>query len=170
MRRFFENFGRNGYPSLTWLSFVLVLAAIAVGLWLRSHFAHERLVWHVGSGSMGIVNCNGLLQLKDLETVDVRTGYQRLRGFWNGDERGNWEDDGEVTTNARVFGLGWQSGGVPFQGSCEPPPPPRFLFEYWSITLPHWAIVVLLLLFAFGVRCLNYWCWRDRSDKTPGRP
>ena len=148
-------------PKLIVLS--LVLTAITMAIWLRSYLAHDRFVWHVGSDSWGIVNCNGQLQVKDMQAVSLPTGYRQLRGFWNGDELGNWEEDGVVTRNARVFGLGWHNGGVPFQGSWgRLEPPPRFAFQYWTFTLPHRVIVVLLLLMpACGLfRFKNWPKWR----------
>lgn len=122
---------------------VLPIAAILLCIW--SFVSHDRLVWTVGSDSWGFVNCNGRLQLRIIQRT-MPAGYKRLRGFWAGDERGNWENDGVPLTSLGTPALGWHYGGVSYQGSSFGTPPPRFSFMYSAFSVSHGLIVALTLL------------------------
>jgi hypothetical protein len=126
---------RRIFNAIAVVSALLCVATVA--LWIQSCFIHEKIVWHSGSNTWGVVNCDGRLQLKKMETRSVPSGYQR----WDGSMRGNWEGDGDVIEERRAFGIGWHRGGVPFQGSTVAPPP-RFSFQYESLALPYWFITL----------------------------
>jgi hypothetical protein len=129
---------------------LLLFSAGMMAIWLRSYLIHERFVWHVAADSWGIINCNGQLQVRKMQDIHLQAGYRRLKGFWKGDESGNWESDNAVIEDSRIFGLGWYNGDIPFQGT-GPKLVPRFMFQYRAFALPHRLVVILLLIPAFAL-------------------
>ncbi len=149
-RRLIESIRSGIRPKLIIL--LLFLSACMMALWLRSYLAHERFVWHVAADSWGIINHNGQLQLRNMQAVHLPSGYRQMKGFWKGDESGNWESDNEVLEDSRIFGLGWYNGGVLFEGSwSKHTPPPRFAFQYRAFALPCRLVVILLSTSAFAL-------------------
>ena len=138
-----------------------VIPFVAAVLWVGSYVSHDRYVWAVGTDSWGIVNCNGRLQVRVIRHV-MPTGYQRLRGVWAGDQRGNWENDGVVLRSSGFGALGWHRGGVEFEGSwAGTTPPPAFLFTYSTFAVSHWLIVGITLLPAGAAL---YRMWRVKAE------
>lgn len=144
-----------------WLVALAVPPMVAAALWVWSYVSHDRYVWTVGTDSWGVVNCNGRFQVRAIRHP-MPIGYQRLRGVWAGDERGNWENDGVVLRSSGFRDLGWHRGGVQFEGSwAGTTPPPAFLFTYSTFAVSHWLIVGVTLL---PVGTALYQMWRAKAE------
>jgi len=131
----------------------LIPLAAACGLWIASFAAHERYVWSTGSTSHGIVNWNGQLQFRVINGSKMPTGYQQLKGLWNGDERGAWEEDWIVLGSVGPSFFRWYRGARPWVGSA-PFPPRLYSYTYECYSITYWFVALLLALPAgwFGFR------------------
>ena len=138
----------------------LVLCIITLLAWGSSYNAHERYVWHSGSDSWGLVTHDGSLQLKQMQK---KQGYGFAEGYHLTGHRatGHWERGDVALKSVRLPGLGWEYGGVLFQGSTFGAPPPRFSWFYQTYYCFYWVPFLLtgllpaIWLFRFSRRRLE---------------
>jgi len=136
----------------------VLLWLVTVVLWVRSCVVHERFIWSVAPNQWGLVNCDGVLKLMEMEkTTDYQEGYRQLKG----NEVGRWETDGDVTdTSVQVFGLGWMAGRFLFLGSDFGMNPPDD--KYQAFTVPMWCPTTL---FAAPPLILCFTALRKRMEQ-----
>jgi hypothetical protein len=143
----------------------LLLWVVTLLAWLSSYNVHERYVWHSGRDSWGLVTYDGLLQLKQMQKEQ---GYGFEEGYRLTGHRatGHWERGGVPLRSMKLPGLGWEYGGILFQGSTFGAPPPRFAWFYQSYYFFYWlpflltTLIPAIWLFQFS---------RRRSKLNPGR-
>lgn len=140
----------------------------SLALWAESFAHHDRLIWKSGAGTRGLVNCDGRLQLRTIDSA-MPTGFQRLKGHWDGDERGAWEDDHYILKRVGPSFCNYQSGDRLYEGSRWTGMPPRtFSFSYHALSVSHGflTLVSALPIAWLGARSLRRRMERDR----PGFP
>ena len=137
----------------------LVLCGVVAALWLASYHFHIRYIWHECPDSVGIVSCNGRVQLKRMLKIE---GYGFEEGYRSiGQAIGAWERDGVVIRKVTLPGVGWISGGYPFLGSSAPQvPPPTYTWFHQTYYCCYWVP----FLFASGLPVL----WLLRFVLRPG--